>query len=80
MNTLLAKLKESDRRLAAMYESQLASTVPGLVAEAKASAAPVKVAVRNVGISARSMLCARPCWTSAVSSARMLPLWWRWPA
>ena len=49
VNTLLAKLKESDRRLAAMYESQLASTVPGLVAEAKASAAPVKVAVRNVG-------------------------------
>ena len=49
MNTLLAKLRESDRRLAAMYESQLASTVPGLVAEAKASAAPVKVAVRNVG-------------------------------
>mgnify|MGYP002414968721 FL=1 len=49
VNTLLAKLKESDRRLAAMYESQLASTVPGLVAEAKASAAPVKVAARNVG-------------------------------
>ena len=46
---LLAKLKESDRRLAAMYESQLAASVPTLVAEAKASSAPVKVAKKNVG-------------------------------
>ena len=37
VNMLLAKLKESDRRLAAMYESQLAASVPTLVAEAKAS-------------------------------------------
>ena len=49
VNMLLAKLKESDRRLAAMYESQLAASVPTLVAEAKASLAPVKVAKKNVG-------------------------------
>lgn len=48
MNALLAKLKESDRRLAAMYESQLSASVPALVAEAKASQAPVKVAAKNV--------------------------------
>ena len=49
VNTLLAKLKESDRRLAAMYEGQLAAAVPALVADAKASIAPVKAAVKNVG-------------------------------
>ncbi|RSX53873.1 alanine--tRNA ligase [Bifidobacterium goeldii] len=49
VNTLLAKLKESDRRLAAMYESQLAAAMPALVAETRASAAPVKVAAKNVG-------------------------------
>ena len=49
VNMLLAKLKESDRRLAAMYESQLAASVPTLVAEAKASSASGKVAKKNVG-------------------------------
>lgn len=49
VNTLLAKLKESDRRLAAMYEGQLAAAVPQLVADAKASNASVKVAAKNVG-------------------------------
>lgn len=49
VNTLLAKLKESDRRLASMYEAQLAASVPALVADTKNSAAPVKVAVKNVG-------------------------------
>ncbi|MBT1161325.1 MULTISPECIES: alanine--tRNA ligase [Bifidobacterium] len=49
VNTLLAKLKESDRRLAAMYESQLAAAMPALVAETRASAAPIKVAAKNVG-------------------------------
>ncbi|OZG64304.1 alanine--tRNA ligase [Bifidobacterium hapali] len=49
VNTLLAKLKESDRRLAAMYESQLAAAVPQLVADTRASQAPVKVAAKNVG-------------------------------
>ena len=49
VNTLLAKLKESDRRLAAMYEGQLAASVPQLVAAAKTSAARVKVAAKNVG-------------------------------
>lgn len=49
VNALLAKLKESDRRLAAMYEGQLAATVPQLVQGANASAASVKVAAKNVG-------------------------------
>ena len=49
VNALLAKLKESDRRLASMYESQLAASVPALVADTKNSAALVKVAVKNVG-------------------------------
>ena len=49
MNTLLAKLKESDRRLAAMYEDQLAAAVPQLVADTRESTAPVKTAVKNVG-------------------------------
>ncbi|MBW3091440.1 alanine--tRNA ligase [Bifidobacterium sp. 82T10] len=49
VNTLLAKLKESDRRLAAMYESQLAAAMPALVAETRASSAPIKVAAKNVG-------------------------------
>ena len=49
IGTLLAKLKESDRRLAAMYEQQLAQAVPQLVDEASRSDEPVKLAVRNVG-------------------------------
>lgn len=49
VNTLLAKLKESDRRLAAMYESQLAASVPELVTAAKNTNHAVKVAVKNVG-------------------------------
>lgn len=49
VNALLAKLKESDRRLAAMYESQLAAAVPELVKAAQASQAPVRVAAKNVG-------------------------------
>ena len=49
VNTLLAKLKESDRRLAAMYEDQLAAAVPQLVADTRESTAPVKTAVKNVG-------------------------------
>ena len=48
VNALLARLKESDRRLATMYESQLAASVPALVSETKASQAPVKVAAKNV--------------------------------
>ncbi|PLS30261.1 alanine--tRNA ligase [Bifidobacterium margollesii] len=49
VNTLLAKLKESDRRLAAMYEGNLTSQVPQIVEQAKNSADDVAVAVRNVG-------------------------------
>ncbi len=48
INALLAKLKESDRRLASMYESQLAAMVPSLVDEAKAAHTPVVVAAKNV--------------------------------
>ena len=49
IDALLTKLKESDRRLASMYESQLAAAVPQLVDAANQSSAPVKVAARNVG-------------------------------
>ncbi|MBM6699264.1 alanine--tRNA ligase [Bifidobacterium pullorum subsp. saeculare] len=49
VNTLLAKLKESDRRLAAMYEGQLAAAVPELVKAAETSGKPVRIAVKNVG-------------------------------
>ncbi|BDR52947.1 alanine--tRNA ligase [Bombiscardovia nodaiensis] len=49
VSTLLDKLKESDRRLAQMYEDQLAQSVPSLVEQAQRSPAPVKVAARNVG-------------------------------
>ena len=49
VNTLLAKLKESDRRLSSMYEAQLAATVPELVKDAQASNTPVTVASKNVG-------------------------------
>lgn len=49
INTLLDKLKESDRRLAAMYEAQLASSVPELVKAAQTSNTPVVVAAKNVG-------------------------------
>ncbi|OZG49972.1 alanine--tRNA ligase [Bombiscardovia coagulans] len=47
--TLLAKLKDSDRRLAQMYEHQLAQTVPELVDVAAHSSTPVQLAVKNVG-------------------------------
>lgn len=46
---LLDKLKESDRRLAASYEQQLAGSIPDIVSQARRSPAPVKVASRNVG-------------------------------
>ena len=49
VNTLLAKLKESDRRLSSMYETQLAAAVPELVKNAQASSTPVTVASKNVG-------------------------------
>ncbi|AKV55185.1 alanyl-tRNA synthetase AlaS [Bifidobacterium actinocoloniiforme DSM 22766] len=49
VSALLAKFKESDRRLARMYEDQLAGAVPALVKQAQRSAAPVKLAVGNVG-------------------------------
>ncbi|MFT8358517.1 alanine--tRNA ligase [Bifidobacterium aquikefiri] len=49
ISTLLAKLKESDRRLSAMYEAQLAQAVPELVSSARQSPASVQLAVKNVG-------------------------------
>ncbi|MSS12756.1 alanine--tRNA ligase [Bifidobacterium tsurumiense] len=49
INMLLNKLKESDRRLASMYESQLAQSVPQLVEQAATSAASIKLAAKNVG-------------------------------
>ncbi|RSX55948.1 alanine--tRNA ligase [Bifidobacterium dolichotidis] len=49
VNTLLNKLKESDRRLAAMYESQLAASVPELVQNTKQANDAVLVAAKNVG-------------------------------
>ena len=80
VNMLLAKLKESDRRLAAMYESQLAASVPTLVAEAKASSLRSRSPRRTLDISAPSTRCARPCSTCAASSAKMLRSWWLLPA
>ncbi len=55
--TLLGQLKESERRLASVYEQQLAAQVSGLVQDAKnnavvrasASGASVRVVAKNVG-------------------------------
>ena len=49
INALLGKLKESDRRLAAMYERQLSASVPQLVSDARQSQGTVRVAAKNVG-------------------------------
>ncbi|MBT1166785.1 alanine--tRNA ligase [Bifidobacterium simiarum] len=49
VNALLAKLKESDRRLASMYEGNLNAQVPQIVEQAKASTDDVAVASKNVG-------------------------------
>lgn len=49
VNTLLAKLKESDRKLASMYEAQLAASVPELIEQAKKSNAPIRIVAKNVG-------------------------------
>ncbi|MFT8788300.1 MAG: alanine--tRNA ligase [Bifidobacterium psychraerophilum] len=49
ISSLLNKLKESDRRLASMYERNLSESVPAIIEEARNSASPVLVAARNVG-------------------------------
>ncbi|GAA6123062.1 alanine--tRNA ligase [Bifidobacterium psychraerophilum] len=49
ISSLLNKLKESDRRLAAMYERNLSESVPAIIEAARNSASPVLVAARNVG-------------------------------
>ncbi|WP_314688408.1 alanine--tRNA ligase [uncultured Bifidobacterium sp.] len=46
---LLDKLKESDRRLSAMYESRLAEAVPGIVDKARDSTGGIVLASANVG-------------------------------
>lgn len=49
VSSLLAKLKDSDRRLAQMYEDTLALSVPGLVEAARSSSGKVVLAAKNVG-------------------------------
>ncbi|WEV73087.1 alanine--tRNA ligase [Bifidobacterium sp. ESL0790] len=49
IDTLEEKVREADRRLAAVYESQLAAAVPALVSEAQASDDAVALAVSNIG-------------------------------
>ncbi|MEE8667532.1 MAG: alanine--tRNA ligase [Bifidobacterium mongoliense] len=49
VSTLLAKLKESDKRLASMYEDQLAASISDIVDEARHKQSDVRVAMRNVG-------------------------------
>ncbi|QYN60504.1 alanine--tRNA ligase [Bifidobacterium asteroides] len=48
ISTLLAKLKESDRRLAATYEQQMAQAVPELANHALHAPGEVKIASRNM--------------------------------
>ena len=49
ISALLAKLKESDRRLAATYEQQMAQAVPELANQALHAPEDVKIASRNMG-------------------------------
>ena len=49
LESLLNKMKDSDRKLAAVYESQLANSVPALIEAAKAAAGNIKLALKNVG-------------------------------
>lgn len=49
ITTLLAKLKESDRRLAQLFEDQLTAQVPSMVEQAKAQRNDVVVIAKNVG-------------------------------
>ena len=49
ISALLAKLKESDRRLAATYEQQMAQAVPELASQALHAPEDVKIASRNMG-------------------------------
>ena len=76
VNALLAKLKESDRRLAAMYESQLSASVPVLVAETKLLKLRSRWLRRTSNISVPSTHCARPYLTSVASSVRKIRSWW----
>jgi alanyl-tRNA synthetase len=49
ISSLLTKLKESDKRLAAMYEQQLSQSIPPILQDAQAQQTTVIVASRNVG-------------------------------
>lgn len=49
LESLLNKMKDSDRKLSSVYEAQLNDAVPELVEAAKQSGATVKLAVKNVG-------------------------------
>ena len=49
LESLLNKMKDSDRKLAAVYEAQLNESVPALVDEAKNSSEKVKLVLKNVG-------------------------------
>jgi len=49
LESLLNKMKDSDRKLASVYEAQLNEAVPTLVDEVKNSNEKVKLALKNVG-------------------------------
>lgn len=49
LESLLNKMKDSDRKLAAVYESQLNESIPSLVEACKQSDAKIKLVVKNVG-------------------------------
>ena len=75
VNALLPSSRNPTVVLPTMYESQLAASVPALVAEAKASAGSGQGRQRRTsGISALSTRCARPCWMCADSLARNAPV------
>lgn len=49
LEALLNKMKESDHKLANIYEQQLAQAIPQLLAQAQESADVIKLAAKNVG-------------------------------
>jgi alanyl-tRNA synthetase len=49
ISALLGRLKESDRRIAAMYEQQLSQSIPAIIEQAQSDNGHVTVAVKNVG-------------------------------
>ncbi|WP_018143764.1 alanine--tRNA ligase [Alloscardovia criceti] len=49
ISTLMDRLKESDRKLAALYESQVKAQIPALVEKARQSADEITVVTANLG-------------------------------